>query len=388
MTTQPDRDAASPLCERILGDLLITAPIMTARIRKALPEYDVVPLRDHVEHVHEQQSRLVRALMESRAPNEDDLARAAALGRLRASQGVSVEAVIGAYHIGNRGLWELLDQGATEERSFLPRLAAFMWESIELVGAQIAAGHSTVSRSQQARDLTLRHRLIELLANGPLGPESEEVARALRFDALRPFLAMCVALEDDTTLDIGLDQQRPERGSVVAARHGACLVVLGQGDAAEDVLGRLRAEFPKARVGVGLRRPGLLGAAESLVDARRCLAAASEQQRIVEFDRHWWQAAIAAEHARLAPLVAGQEWVVAESPHLVQAILGFRDSGFSVTATARSLHLHPNSVAYRLERWQAVTGWDPRTFDGLSLSLLAITLGRSAPLRGAPSREP
>jgi len=38
------------------------------------------------------------------------------------------------------------------------------------------------------------------------------------------------------------------------------------------------------------------------------------------------------------------------------------------------MHLHPNTVKYRLERWRQLTGWDARTWDGLSASMLALGL--------------
>jgi DNA-binding PucR family transcriptional regulator len=40
-------------------------------------------------------------------------------------------------------------------------------------------------------------------------------------------------------------------------------------------------------------------------------------------------------------------------------------NSFSVTATARTLNLHPNTVKYRLDRWTQLTGWDPRVLRGL-----------------------
>jgi DNA-binding PucR family transcriptional regulator len=44
----------------------------------------------------------------------------------------------------------------------------------------------------------------------------------------------------------------------------------------------------------------------------------------------------------------------------------------SATAAARSLHVHPNTLTYRLDRWHRLTGWDPRTFDGLERSMLVL----------------
>jgi hypothetical protein len=43
-----------------------------------------------------------------------------------------------------------------------------------------------------------------------------------------------------------------------------------------------------------------------------------------------------------------------------------------IARAAEHLHLHPNSLSYRLDRWGTLTGWHPRTFDGLRKSVLAI----------------
>lgn len=36
-------------------------------------------------------------------------------------------------------------------------------------------------------------------------------------------------------------------------------------------------------------------------------------------------------------------------------------------------------MKYRLDRWQQLTGWDPRTLDGLLRSLLSITFPIDGP---------
>ncbi|MHD0282236.1 helix-turn-helix domain-containing protein [Rhodococcus aetherivorans] len=72
-------------------------------------------------------------------------------------------------------------------------------------------------------------------------------------------------------------------------------------------------------------------------------------------------------------LAKGAE-IAARHPHLAEAVSAFAQSGFSASAAARRLHLHPNSLAYRLERWQQLTGWDLRTVDGLVRSMVAPAL--------------
>jgi DNA-binding PucR family transcriptional regulator len=36
-------------------------------------------------------------------------------------------------------------------------------------------------------------------------------------------------------------------------------------------------------------------------------------------------------------------------------------------------------VKYRLDRWEQLTGWDPRTWDGLTASMVALGLPDPAP---------
>jgi DNA-binding PucR family transcriptional regulator len=66
--------------------------------------------------------------------------------------------------------------------------------------------------------------------------------------------------------------------------------------------------------------------------------------------------------------------VAAQAGHLADAVEAFADHGLSVVAAARALHVHPNTVIYRLGRWQTLTGWDPRTFRGLALSIASLRL--------------
>ncbi|HEX6448754.1 MAG TPA: helix-turn-helix domain-containing protein, partial [Trebonia sp.] len=56
------------------------------------------------------------------------------------------------------------------------------------------------------------------------------------------------------------------------------------------------------------------------------------------------------------------------------AVRAYAQHGFSITAGAQALSIHPNTMKYRLDRWERLTGFDPRTLDGLLRSLLGIVL--------------
>jgi DNA-binding PucR family transcriptional regulator len=93
---------------------------------------------------------------------------------------------------------------------------------------------------------------------------------------------------------------------------------------------------------------------------------------VLRLDECWLDAVVLAEHDRLAAIFAPVTDVARAHPHLADAVTAFAASGMQVTRAAQALNLHPNSLSYRLERWGTLTGWHPRTFDGLRRSLAAI----------------
>jgi DNA-binding PucR family transcriptional regulator len=379
MVKKEDRGSIVEVLEELREDLPELSRGIVREIRATVLEYAAVPLGDHAEHVLEQQVRIVDALKEGRSLGEEDLRRAGALGRLRATQGLSVEAVIGAWHVGNRELWKLIDARADRGRTFLPELATLMWESIQQTTTEIAAAHSSVSRARHTQDLTLRHRLIDLLSRDLVESEAEEVAASLGFDVGGEFLAACVSAGERP---VGVAQALHEEleyldGVSFAVQQGAVLMILAQGPSAQDIVEVIDTLGSSPRAGVGLRRTGLRGACLSIVDSRLCFESADDGHQVRSFEDDWWRACLIAQSDRLAPIVAARREVIESNVHLVETVEQFMTSGFSVTATAKSLQVHANSVAYRLDRWHTLTGWNPRTFVGLNQSLLACALVQS-----------
>jgi carbohydrate diacid regulator len=57
-----------------------------------------------------------------------------------------------------------------------------------------------------------------------------------------------------------------------------------------------------------------------------------------------------------------------------ETLQAFADADMNLTRTAHTLHVHPNTLRYRLRRIRERTGRDPHTFNGLVdlLCLLAL----------------
>jgi sugar diacid utilization regulator len=174
-----------------------------------------------------------------------------------------------------------------------------------------------------------------------------------------------------------LDVRRGLEGApvpLVHSVHSGGVVLLAQ-DVEPGWLAELATRLGlDGEVGIGLRRSALRGAALSVGDARLALAAASGERRLLSFADVWAEACLAAEAERLEPLLARGAAVAAAHPHLASTVLAYVAADMSLARTADELHLHANSVTYRLARWAQLSGEDPRTFTGLTRSAAACRL--------------
>ncbi|MFD0855599.1 PucR family transcriptional regulator, partial [Actinomadura adrarensis] len=316
--------------------------------------------------------------------NAEQTEAARELGRQRARQGVPVEAVIGAYHIGYRELWNVLlaraDAYGTGLGERLVRLVNLVWTWVSLVSSASADAHAETVRSQQAWQISIGHRFLDALRAGDdAAEETAFMARALGFDPDGTFQALCAPLSGP--LERPEERIEPLRrrlealpGIVRAAVRGTLLLIVAQDAASEAILATVHDVLPKTPLGIGLRREGLGGAVASIVDGELALAGMAPTQGTVFFEEEWLAATLFPQRRRLVPLLRHGPDMAVSYPHLADAVRAFAHNGFSVTASARALHVHPNTVKYRLDRWQALTGWDPRTHDGLTRSLLSLKL--------------
>lgn len=380
--TGPSWDAVAGLCDRVAADLDRLAHDSVTTIRRDLEAYAVVPFEEHLAAVAEQQRRRLEALAGHRMLGDEDLDRASDLARRRARQGIPVDVLIGAYHLGDQELWHALCREPGPAAPLLPEVASLLLQLLHAISTVLASAHGEVARELQTQRVTLSQRLVELLLGGRPDGEASDVADALGLDPLADFTAgMWRGAGADVVLppDVRRGLERAPLPLVHSYQSGAVVfLVQGVGPAWLD---ELAARLPDGGiVGIGLRRSGLAGAATSLGDARLALSAASADRRVVRFADVWPEACLLSEASRLEPLVAASSATASAHPHLAGTVLAFADADMSVARAAEELHLHANSVTYRLQRWAQLTGWDPRTFDGLIRSVAVCRMA----LRGSP----
>jgi hypothetical protein len=376
MSAPADWEPLAELCRAVAADLPRLVDAITDQIRTDHPVYEPLSRAEHLRFIHEQARQVMEGLTAHRLPSEEQIERARELGRRRARQGLPVEVLIDSYHIGFRTLWNAL-LATTDDPALAARLVEvvdLMWTWLRLVCGATADAHSDTIRSQQAAQANLTHRLLRDLRGGDT--RSDEVAglaRALGYDPEGRFQAFCLPCSP-----LGADLSRLARrfamypGVIQSAEQGDVAVILSQELPGEVIVDTIRRQHPDLPIGVGLCRRGLDGAAAGIVDAERAFALAAQVGGSVDFHDEWLIATLAAHRHELAPLLEAER--TSPPAHLVEAVRAYAENGFSVTAAARTLHLHPNTVKYRLDRWEQLTGWTPRTLDGLMRSLLSLRL--------------
>jgi PucR family transcriptional regulator, purine catabolism regulatory protein len=157
------------------------------------------------------------------------------------------------------------------------------------------------------------------------------------------------------------------------SERGDCVVALVQGPL-DDV--------PEC-TGIGRPVASVAAVRESLRDAELALERSASEGRAVAFEEFDLGTLLLSEAApeRLEPKVAAIVAVLRENPPLHEALVAYFEHDLEVSAAAASLHLHPNSLRYRLARIEELLDCSlkrPATIADLHIALLADSPTRRA----------
>lgn len=372
------------ICRSVYDDRASVADRIVDSIQLEIPAYRVatVPRADLLASVLGNMDMMFVGLAENRSPTAAELDVRRELGHRRAAQGLPIDALLQAYHVGYRELWrELVARARNSSESaaveLLPDAATTFWGWIQRVTDAVAEAYDETARARDALAIGSRQRLVELLISGDLdSDELIELSQAQGFSSDGVYRVLYIrpgALSGGEPLLVQKSLSQLE-GTHMCMTRGSALLVLSRDGNAEAIEQAMSGLFPDAPVGAGVARPGLGGARLSIIDAERALMVAERSGGLQRFEDCWLQALVIRGEDQLRPTLLVGIDVAKKDQHLAEAVTAFAESGFSVAATARTLMIHANSVTYRLERWHRLTGWDPRTFSGLAKSMAALEL--------------
>jgi PucR C-terminal helix-turn-helix domain/GGDEF-like domain len=315
----------------------------------------------------------------------------------RVHQGVDLEAFLHAYRAALFAYWDACAEEASRlgiSREASLALARFALDAIDTVTTHAAEAYlreETRVRTQSGREA---RDLVERLIGGqPIGDHRRHPA-APGLDPTGPLVTI-VGRPDETTrppgdaLQVARDalEESLSLGKVrplVAIRQGE-IVLVAAGTSSRDKLASLRAARQRAldehgvdlRYGLSIPSPGFPSVQQAYREAALSLSYTSSVRPIVSLaDLSSLECALIGADATTKAVIAskGTDLHALSAEELsaaVETIRAFSQADLNVARAAQRIHLHPNTVRYRLERIATTTGHDPRTFAGL-VELLCI----------------
>ncbi|WP_052390546.1 PucR family transcriptional regulator [Streptomyces sp. NRRL B-24484] len=389
-----------PADQRLLAAMPELVRAVLAALLDALPTYRRLPREQVDGELARTTERRVRALARAvrtgePAPDEEFTTVRQTAAR-RAEEGLPLDAVLLAHHIGLEVCWEWMTRQAGDGDSpGLLVLHRLLLDHLRQVTAAAGAGYFEERRTMVDERHAARNALLGALLDGT--PADEAAARAgLRLAPGYAVLVLAVAEHPDEHAD-GVDRTvagrrklrrlraeldhrtRHSALSVLAADGGVVLVPLDTRPAvlpaadwhrlADTVAATARAAgAPVLAAGAAAEPAGVAAAAAlayEVLDVARTFGRPPGLYRLDDLLLEYQLSRPGQARPRLAaliePLHGAGELLTTLRTHLA--------GGLNRRHTATALHLHPNTVDYRLRRIAALTGLDPaRPADLLRLT--------------------
>jgi hypothetical protein len=334
---------------------------------------------------------LARTHAEGSMVRREDVAFVRELAARRVHQGISLEVFVHAYRVALLAYWDACADEATRLR--ISREAGFALarsaiDAIDTITTQAAEAYLREENRLRTQSGRAARDLIERLIDGqPIAPGRRHPA-APGLDPTGQLLTV-VGRVEQTTLAVGdalqLARDTLEEnmslgtvGPLATIRHGE-LVLISGGTSPRAKIASLHAARQRTiedhnidvRYGVSVPSQGFASVQQAYREAALSLSYTSAGRPIVSLDE-----LSALECALIGATAATKAMIASKGNNLralsdedlaaaVETIRAFSTADLNVSRAAEQMHVHPNTVRYRLQQIATKTGYDPRTFAGL-----------------------
>jgi hypothetical protein len=366
----------------MLPELDSLAHDVTAAILREVPEYGQQDGGSYERVVHQVARDAVRQfaarIADPAAPWEETARMFHDIGRVAAAKGRGLDALHAALRVGARVTWHRLREKARqagEEADVFGGIGEAIFRYLDELAAACSAGYAEAKAEFAGETERLKRRLLDLLlADPPSPPETiSSLARAVGWRLPRRVAVVALAGRgrNDSPPPLAAD------ALLSLTRREPCLLMPdpdgpGRRRLLEAGLRRWRsAGWPEGGAvsgylaAVGPAVP-LAHANRSLRWARRALALAqhglaSGADGIVRCDEQLATLVLLAD-AELADVLSGQALAPLrrlrpdQADRLAETLLAWLESADNAGAAARHLHVHPQTVRYRLRQLTELFG--------------------------------
>ncbi|MDQ6523162.1 helix-turn-helix domain-containing protein [Nocardioides sp. LHD-245] len=358
------------LSARLLPEAELLGAAMADRIRAEIPVYDDGEVVTHDELIASCTVN-ARYILGNLAGDVAAVEVPTRTGTTRAEQGVPYAMVLQAFRVGSRFLWEVLVERADpEDRDRLLLAAADIWAVSDQLAADVTDAYRRAMADRARRDGQMRAVLVGSLLDGDADATSYVGETAGMLDLGRAAEYVVVSAESPTPGSEGLpDIERALRRTNVRSAwrldhdHQEGVVALRPGFGVDHLV-ELLTGLARARVGISR----VVARLDEVQEARRqarvaCASVSPGAAAVGRFGADPLAVLLAAspDQARvlvdavLAPVLA----LPPDDRDVVFATArAWLAAGGSTSTAARELHVHRNTVRYRIRRLEEITGRD------------------------------
>lgn len=345
-----------------------------------------------------------RSLQEGRSPTAEELAGMRHSAARRAEERVPLDAVLTAYYLGGRMSWQALREEARDgEQDALLDAVDPLLGYVQTVTAAVAASYLDEQQAIYGEQRDAHRALAQALLSGQ---EADSLAARLGVSLSGAYLVLACRFDPHRDeLDAGVVAAVAARRKLrrIADRLSAIadgpvlslldpsggLVLLPAAvaglDAALEKLRLLADELDGAAgapvttgIAAATERSGVPRAAEQAQEVLRIACqlgrppgAYSLEDVLLEYQLCRGSEALPKLAELLAPLL--------RNPDLLSTLEAYLDQDLDRRRTAAALHVHPNTLDYRLRRVSELTGLDISSARGIQLAGAALAARRLTP---------
>jgi hypothetical protein len=381
-------DAVAKICEIVFADLDGLTDRTNSKITRDIgafgPGVSPMTAEDLRWSTSKNIAGLLQGIAERRGPEVEEISFRRLVGQRSARRALPLEALVEAFRIGFVEVWSTLVDQALRAGGDAPTLllegGSRIWQWMLATSDSLAEGYNTELTRRHASEARATAHFLEELVRDPASAECRSLASEIGLDPDQSFRILATAgpAGAEDTAGALTSSMALQGGTVRTSQRGRAVVIVSQGIVREGIDRALRQSSISAPVGVGLEWHGLEGARTSLVEAELALDLATARGRSCHFEDDWFPALGHAHRRSVERLLGPGLDIASAKDHLADAIRAFAGSGFSVAEGARRLGVSANAFRYRLTRWEALTGWNPWTHDGLTRSLTALEFARDS----------